>query len=355
MLRSLLLSILTVGVLYAQPSRPTVSIENPAAVLAIDLAGGSLVDFHLKDNALNPFAWEEKGDPAAPRPRGHFLCLDRWGAPSEAERRNNMPFHGEAARVMWKVTAQRAGCAEMEARLPMAGISVRRVVQLANSGAIARVSESVTNTNPLGRVYNMVQHPTIGPPFLDETTLVDANARKGFMQSSPLPNPEEPAVWWPQALRDGETVNLRYLRDDPAPNVVSYTIDEEHGWTTAVNPGRGLLVGYIWPAADYSWFNAWRHVENGKPFARGLEFGTTGLHQPFPVLIRKGTIFGRSILAYLDADETVERSYAVFLSKAPADHPGVARVVLEDGRIVVNSRGRGRLTIETDGLPAGLF
>jgi len=69
---------------------------------------------------------------------GALLCLDRWGPPSDAELRNGMPFHGEAARVEWK----QIGAAEhlagrivvtMEATLPLAGLDVRRTVGLSES------------------------------------------------------------------------------------------------------------------------------------------------------------------------------------------------------------------------------
>ena len=48
---------------------------------------------------------------------------------------------------------------------------------------------------------------------------------------------------------------------------------------TACNPGKGLLIGYIWDVADYPWIRHWRHIEDGKPLARGLEFGTTPLRE----------------------------------------------------------------------------
>jgi hypothetical protein len=339
--------------LVAQTGRPTVALESAEARLVLDLAGGSLVDFQLKKDGLNPFAWEEKGGATSPRPRGHFLCLDRWGAPSAAELKNGVPFHGEAARVVWRVITQSPEQVEMETKLPLAGLTIRRTVRLVN--AVVVVQETVTNTNPLGRIYNMVQHPTIGPPFLDESTVVDANARKGFMQSSPMPNPEEPAVWWPQALKDGEPVNLRGLRDDPMPNVVSYVIDEQVGWTTAVNPGRGLLLGYLWKTSDYPWFNAWRHVGNGKPLARGLEFGTTGLHQPFPILVQKGVIFGRRLYAYLDASESVTRSYCLFLTTVPNDYSGVTQVSFRGQRIAIQPRRGDTHWIEVGGIMTNVF
>jgi hypothetical protein len=327
--------------------RESVVLEGGKATVVVDLGGGSIVRFQLNESPLNPLGWNNQGPAGEARSMAHFLCLDRWGAPSKAEEANGMPFHGEATQVQWKELREpaRAGGAiqaEMTAALPIAGLEVRRRIQLDANEALLRVSEEVTNNNKLGRVYNMVQHPTIGPPFLDETTVVDANARQGFMQSSPLPNPEQPAVFWPQALRDGQPVNLRHLTDDPNPNVVSFTIDQEYGWVTAANARRGLLLGYLWKRSDYPWLNIWRNVRDGKPLARGLEFGTTGLHQPFGVLLEKGRIFGRPIYAYLDADDSATRSYAAFLFPIPSDYRGVAEVRYEAGRITVIERTGGQ-------------
>ena len=229
----------------------------------------------------------------------------------------------------------------MAASLPMAGFDVTRRIRLSSDAAFFTVAESVTNNNKLGRIYNMVQHPTIAPPFLDETTLVDSNARKGFMQSSPLPNPEQPAVEWPYALNKSRQVDLRRLGADPDPNVVSYTIEEEHGWTTASSVSGGLLIGYIWKTADYPWFNAWRHADGGKPAARGLEFGTTGLHQPFPILVKKGRIFDRPLYGHLDAGETQTRSYTCFLFRIPKDYKGVSKVTYSNGLLRLQEHGDG--------------
>jgi hypothetical protein len=324
-----------------------VVIETPAARLAIDRKGGVLSAFQLHRDNLNPLVG-----------LGHFLCLDRWGQPSAAEEKNGMPFHGEASKVEWKIVRppmQRAGAIEIEmaAHLPLAGIAVKRRARLAANEAVVTIREEVTNTNKLGRVYNMVQHPTIGPPFLDETTLVDANAARGFLQSSPLPNPERPSVRWPSAQKSGRRVDMRRLTDDPDPNVVSYVIDEPYGWVTACNPGRRLLLGYLWKTEEYPWFNAWRHVEKGKPAYRGLEFGTTGLHQPYPTLVAKGRIFERPLFAYLDAGETVARSFAMFLVRTPADYRGVAQVAFTAGQLALRERGPGREIVITVGDPFG--
>lgn len=323
--------------------RPSLILEGKAARLVVDLGGGSIVDFRLRAQSINPLEFDS-GEAAVLKPLGHFLCLDRWGPPSEAEKRNGMFFHGEAARVEWTISRRPARKgdvvhAAMSALLPLAGLEVERIIRLSDSSASFNVTEAVTNRNKLGRIYNMVQHPTIGPPFLDENTLVDSNARKGFMQTSPLPNPEEPAVFWPQALREGQPLTLRRLSEDSDPNVVSFTFDDELGWVTASSPSQGLLIGYLWKTSEYPWFNAWRHSENGKPAARGLEFGTTGLHHPFPVLVAKGRIFGRPLYVHLDAGQTAKRSYLAFLFKIPDDYQGVARLTYRERRLVIRERG----------------
>jgi hypothetical protein len=318
------------------------------AQLVIDLAGGSIENFHRKDNTLNPLVWGDKDDKPNPRAMGHFLCLDRWGPPSDAELKNGMPFHGEAANVVWqtlRAPAEQKGSihAEMSAQLPMAGLSIKRSIDLSATQSCFTVTEEVTNTNKLGRIFNMVQHPTIGPPFLDENVLVDSNAKQGFMQTEPLPNPEKTVIQWPGAVNKGQPVDMRRLTNNPDPNVVSYVVDDKGGWVTASNPAKGLLIGYVWKTEEYPWFNAWRHVENGKPLARGLEFGTTGLHQPFPILVSKGKILGRPLYEYLDAGQTVSKSYICFLIPIPADYKGVGSLEYDGKQVALTEHGSKRL------------
>ena len=319
-------------------------LKGDAAEVVIAVDGGAIADFHLGDDGLNPLGWKEEGEAAQSPPwRGHFLCLDRWGEPSAAEAANGMPFHGEASRLRWSVTSEPmvAGgfvTAEMAVDLPLAGLAVKRSIALSKGKAFFTVSEEVTNANQLGRVYAVVQHPTIAPPFLDETTVIDANGRKGFMTYRPMPNPEDPAVSWPQALKDGEPVNVRFLIDDHDPNVVSYTIDDDHGWYVAYNAAKGLLFGYIWRARDYPWLIDWRWADDGKPVARGLEFGTTALPWHYGILLAKGQIFGRPLYEYLDAGKSATKSYAAFLFEIPVDYRGVHDIAYVEGRIVIRER-----------------
>lgn len=331
------------------PGRPSLVLTNAQARLVVDLLGGAVGEFRRTGHPVNPLHW---GTPAAGDTSihgfGHFLCLDRWGPPSDAEGARGMPYHGEASNVPWEVLqpVQLQGDvvqARMAARLPKAGLSVRRTLRLSAQEAVFTVVEEVTNDNALGRLYNLVQHPTIAPPFLDVSTLVECNGRRGFAQGGSLPNPEEPSSYWPRVLdADGESVDVRRLESNPNPNVVTFALEDSHGWVTAYSPTQGLLLGYFWSTRDYPWVSLWRDVRDGQPAARGLEFGTTGLHQPYPVLVQKGRVWDRPLYEYLDAGQTVAKTYLGFLVEVPRDFGGVEGVTRDADQLVIRERSVGK-------------
>lgn len=328
-------------------------LTNQVALVRIATAGGSITHFQFIGQFFNPLNWNvggpERPEKDKPRAQGHFLCLDRWGAPSAAEAERGMPFHGEAAQVHWQIsqppTAGPDGIrASMGSRLEMAGLSVRRDVTLLSGAAVVLVTEHVVNQRPLGRVYNMVQHPTIGPPFLHATTLVDSNATLGLSQDGPLPQSASQANRWPHCRIGERTVNLRHYKPlasgENDSDVSSYIFDEatRFGWVTAVTPGARLLLGYLWNTSEYPWLNIWRAQARGIVGARGLEFGTTGLHRPYPELVRRGKLLDRPLVSFIDAGESVARSYVMFLLAVPENYAGVQRIEVAGGKLTLIAR-----------------
>ena len=355
---TMLLSFMLTGACLAEPSlegRNLIEIENANSSVVVDLGGGAIVDFHIKGHNLNPLSWNhpEKGD-TAPREMGHFICLDRWGAGSKSEIANGMPWHGEASKSNWDIIekpVKRGGkiYSEISCDLIMAGINVKRTLTLSGNESVLHVTESITNVNKLGRVYNIVQHATFGPPFLDESVMFDTKVEKGFAQGGDMPNPEEPVLYWPKVVHGGKLIDFRSLSaENHGPGVISFAIDEsdEYGWATACNASKGLMVGYIWKTAEYPWLNMWRNVQNGKPFSFGFEFGSTGLHQPYQVLISKNTIFGRQLFEYIDSGETIEKSYTNFLTEIPEDYKGVADIQVKDDTIIIKEHGESSRDME---------
>eukprot|EP00927_Polykrikos_kofoidii_P030907 TRINITY_DN26586_c0_g1_i1.p1 TRINITY_DN26586_c0_g1~~TRINITY_DN26586_c0_g1_i1.p1 ORF type:complete len:376 (+),score=47.33 TRINITY_DN26586_c0_g1_i1:73-1200(+) len=318
--------------------RNRLELGNKVASLSVDLAGGSLAGFGLvREDSVNVLSWDSAVhdglDPASalPRPLGHFLCLDRWGPATEAEEANGMPFHGEAAAIQWDVIGEASReNLTIEAKLPMGGLAVRRHIEMMEGVALVFVSEDVTNIGKLGRMYNMVQHPSIAPPFLDEELVVDCNGKRGHVQGPERSSSIQIATpfVFPDAInRAGRKTNARRMTggDD---DVLSYEVEPGSpiGWVCATSAKDGFVFGYVWPSKDYPWISLWCSSSEGVPRARGLEFGTTGLHQPFGTLARHPMVFDLPTFAYIDADESCTRRYAMFIVSAPSDFRGVETI-----------------------------
>lgn len=371
--------------------RRTVALVNAAARLQVDLSGGSLQAFQLRGAlaeapsqggrlceafGVNPLSWDAAAHDGRdteclePRMMGHFLCCDRWGPASEAEEANGMPYHGEATAVNWDaVDGTDSSALVMSAMLPMAGLKVLREVKLLKTSthtpsgsalpvdkfAVAVVSEQVTNINKLSRIYNLVQHPSIAQPFLNADTVIDCNGKRGFAQGDARtfdPSPAAQAFEFPDAInRAGSHANAR-LMTGGEDDVVSYEIEPGApiGWVCATSARNKLLFGYVWRPIHYPWISLWCSSRDGAPCARGLEFGTTGLHQPFDVLARHPAIFDLSTYKHIDAEETQTYRYVTFLVEVPDDFGGVSGINLEGEVLTVSEHGGRVFSLTAEGL-----
>src|SRR5262249_34898303 len=138
--------------------------------------------------------------------------------------------------------------------------------------------------------------------------------------------------------------DLRRFRGEPGSgaqhDVSSFVFadGQKYGWVTACSPAHQLVLGHLWKTADYPWLNIWRYRQEGQVAARGLEFGTTGYHQPFAALVRQGRIFDRPLYEFLDAAETAVRSYVCFLARTPDRFEGIGELSMEGGAIRLRER-----------------
>src|SRR3546814_2588285 len=71
----------------------------------------------------------------------------------------------------------------MEVDCPLEGLRVRRQLRLDRRNAVFAIEETVHNIAPLGRLYNMVQHPTLAAPFLDESVVIRSEEHTSELQS----------------------------------------------------------------------------------------------------------------------------------------------------------------------------
>jgi hypothetical protein len=321
-----------------------VKMENSNILVLINLNGGSYFDFHMKEMTINPINWRGS-KPEEKIYMGHFLCFDRWGPPSASENANGFKIHGEVNTQLWKlITAPKIidgqSTCSMMCKLPMAGLQLTRKIELSANEPVFFITEEIKNLNRNGRMFNIVQHVSIAPPFLDRLALFDNNSEKGFedKENGSLYQ-EEPVLSWPEVVHNGEKVSLRQFQNEwPRVSSFIYNQNEIYGWVTVCNPGKKLMLGYIWKTDDYPWINFWRSMENGVPVAFGIEFGTTGLHEPFPVVAKKGKIFDRNVYAYIDANEIISKSFTAFLAKIPEDYKGVEEIKIEESIFVIKEK-----------------
>ena len=70
-------------------------------------------------------------------------------------------------------------------------------------------------------------------------------------------------------------------------------------------------------------------------------------------MVRKGKIFERPIVEFLDASESVKRSYAGFLAEIPDSYRGVAEIRFHEGTLTLVER-ESHTTMRVD-LPTGFL
>jgi hypothetical protein len=329
-------------------NQAVVRLENAAAFLEVDSFGGAITSFQLNGSHLNPlnFRFSKEQMPANNRAgasyQGHFSCIGRWGEPSAGEIAAGVPNHGEPANIAWQINQQGSTRLSMHTTAAREGLAVTRSMELDAVLPAFCVVEKITNRGSLGRMLNIVQHPTIAPPFLDAFTIVNSNASRGFAQQF-YRNAEASVVEWP-AGKDSHGSELDLQKTNAGENILySFVVSpgDKYGWITAYSPSNGLVLGYLWKRADYSWIHIWQHYNEKQIQYLGIEFGTAGIHQPFDVILNTAPrLFGEKTVAYLDAGETMTKSYVGFSFSTGVDFCGVDKVVFSDDTIIIQSKGR---------------
>ncbi len=332
-----------------------VELENDSCYLSVESFGGAIIDFHLKNNSMvNPlsFAFTTEQMPVnnkqgAPY-RGHFLCAGRWGPSSDGEIKSGVPNHGEAANIEWQFEVINDNIL-MKADCNREGLQIERKIELDELAPLFSVTENFRNINPLGRLWNVVQHPTLAAPFLDEGTIINCNATIGFDQAH-YKNAEEKTVYFPNVADDkNNQLNLKNPQTK-YNSVFSFLVNEkeEFGWLTAFSPKYHLLIGYVWNRFDYPWIHLWQHWNNEKISYRGLEFGTAGIHQPFEEILNTATtLFGEKTFAYIDAGECVSKKYVSFLCETSTGYSETENILIRGNEIRVKGVGDEMIKLVT--------
>jgi hypothetical protein len=339
--------------------RSAVRLGNGAIELTALTGGGAIADLRVangsaeqRQNVLWDAPWPSL-DPDRYRPRvhnrtygpefvgkflasftGHALCLDYFGAPSEAEAKQGLCLHGEASVNRWKVVRQAqsktAASILMEVKLPAAGLKFRRELRVRRDEPVVYVAETVFNLRATDHFFHWTQHVTLGPPFLREAESViclpagrAVTWPHGYEGKSLLADSKE--FSWPNAPAEGGgTIDIARPFVRRGTGFVAAALlnpARELTFVAALNFRLGLALGYCFPGKVFPWVAIWEEncarentPWNGKTQARGVEFGTT----PMPVGKRDaflaGSLFGTPTSACVPALGKLQVSYAMFLA-----------------------------------------
>ncbi|MGB5818448.1 MAG: hypothetical protein WBG90_03110, partial [Saonia sp.] len=108
------------------------------------------------------------------------------------------------------------------------------------------------------------------------------------------------------------------------------------GWATASNPDEKLMVGYAWETEEYPWLNIWHQFKEDKVKGRAIEFATCGLGLSFEDLITEDySYFGNLSLEFIDARQTITKTYYMFVMEIPDDFLETTGLVFNEDRIIV--------------------
>jgi hypothetical protein len=146
------------------------------------------------------------------------------------------------------------------------------------------------------------------------------NAVRGFLHFRGQPVPDSDFEW-PHATLAGRTWDLRGPLRIPGRVLASLVFPDDAvwAWVCLANRASGEILGYCWRTTDYPWLNLWwRTNRDGVAVGRAVEPGTTGLHQPMPVLLAAGKRLGRPLVQTLTSQGRDSHALWGFAAVGPA-------------------------------------
>ncbi len=292
---------------------------------------------------------------------GHNLCLDFFGGPSPAETKAGIPVHGEAPCINWTAVQRTATKLVYTTTLPRAQMKVTRTISLTPSSSALWIKETAENLTDFDRPIGWNQHVTFGPPFLEKgASFYDMNGTwsmvdpKEFSKGQRLKQGAE--FDWPNApaANGSDTTDLReWPMGNKSSDFTTTLIDPstKYGWFTAVNTKKHLVVGYIWPRADWPWAANWEENKfrtgapwNGNGVTRGIEFGTTPFAYSRKDTVAMGKLHDTPTYRWISAHNAQTVSYGAFVAPLPEGATGVKSVELTANSVKISYNGVEKTT-----------
>ncbi len=328
-------------------------LENGRLHVGIVQGGGHIAEIRLISSdprlAVNPMFI-----PAGRGYMGHMVCFPNFGPASPEERENGIGGHGEANAVDWHQT--RAPQIDAQgltffygADLPKTQFRIERAVSMKAGEPQVVVEEWIENLAPYDRPYNLNEHPTFGAPFVaSDKNVLDMSGTKAMSDPRRTANGQWAAsrefVWPTAPTPDGGTISLREFHAVPQGQVYTAILADQSrplSWFTMFNRDYPLLVGYVFPTADYPWMSEWQNkpsADSAAGMARAVLFGTSPWDEGLRKSVERGQLFGVPSYRFIAARQRLSTTFTIFLREIPVGFAGVQDVRAVDGRIEVIER-----------------
>jgi len=268
----------------------TITLENEIARIEVVVdKGADIVSFLHKPSDTDAM-WHRRGGersaPFAALPRGvdEFVFVDGYGGgwqecfpnggQSITYKGAQLPFHGELLAAPFSVEVIADGPEMVAVRLAAETMRtpfrVEKTLTLRSGRGALEIDERITNLadEPLDVMWG--HHPAFGPPFLDDSCVIDLPPCVGTTdRAEPWPGSElEYGVEFPWPMAPRKDGSLRDLRVIPGPE--SRTADWirltgfSEGWYGITNGRRRVGFGLRWDPGVFRHLWFW-HVFGGMP------------------------------------------------------------------------------------------
>src|SRR3954454_16891305 len=151
------------------------SIQNDELRVTVVEEGGHIAEIFHKKSGVNPLwvpPWSALDRPDCGNGpdakllagiRGHNVCIDVFGGPSDVEAAAGIGVHGEASVNRYDIEPEGESLV-MSVEMPLACLRFERRLSL--EGETVRIREVVEHLAATDRSIAWTQHVTLGPPFL---------------------------------------------------------------------------------------------------------------------------------------------------------------------------------------------
>jgi hypothetical protein len=313
--------------------RHAYTIENDKLRVTVLAEGGHIAELFVKATGVNPL-WTPPWPTIEPSTyelsrhpeygadseskllagiHGHNVCLDLWGAPSEAEAAAGMTVHGEASVARYAFSS--AAPVKLHCRCVASQAQLAFTRDLELDGATLQITECVQNLSLLDRPIAWTQHVTLGPPFLKhgETTFAVPATRSMSYEGEVFD--------WP--VFRGEDLRT-YTSAQESSRFTTHMIDPavDDAFFTAYTPSLQTEVRYDWQREDFPWLGIWDENRsrkqapwNGETITRGMEFGVSPIPESRRKMIERGSLFGLPGYRWIPAHSSVTVRYSATAHK----------------------------------------